>query len=69
MGNFHHILHLSDLHFDPETSADSWYSQLAEDLRGDMINCRKLDALIISGDVANFSERKEYDQAKADQYR
>lgn len=65
MGNLHHILHLSDLHFGTQTSADSWYSQLAEDLKSDELNCHKLDALIISGDVANFSNKEEYDQTKA----
>jgi formylglycine-generating enzyme required for sulfatase activity len=65
MASIHHILHLSDLHFGTQTPADSWYSQLAEDLKSDGLNCHKLDALIISGDVANVSEKKEYDQAQA----
>lgn len=64
MGNLYHILHLSDLHFGAQPSADSWYSQLAEDLKSKMLNCHTLDALIISGDVANFSTKEEYDQAK-----
>jgi formylglycine-generating enzyme required for sulfatase activity/predicted phosphodiesterase len=60
----YHILHLSDLHFGTQAPSDSWYSQLAEDLKGEMLICHKLDGLIISGDVANRSTKEEYDQAK-----
>ena len=59
------ILHLSDLHFgadkqsDPVTDAEKWYGQLADDLYREL-KCDRLDAIIISGDVGNFSEPGEY---------
>lgn len=56
------ILHLSDLHFGTLTDANNWYSQLADDLK--ILNCSKLDILILSGDIGNFSVKKEYDAAK-----
>jgi WD40 repeat protein/predicted phosphodiesterase len=56
------ILHLSDLHFQGPSQAQVWYNQLAEDLTREL-RCRQLDGLIISGDVANLSENKEYDAA------
>jgi hypothetical protein len=59
------ILHLSDLHFGTSLkAARRWYSQLAEDLKSDDLNCDRLDALIISGDVASHSEPEEYEAAR-----
>lgn len=58
-----YILHLSDLHFGNEADAVRWHSQLADDLKNEL-DCHKLDALIISGDIANKSEPAEYDAAK-----
>ena len=56
------ILHLSDLHFGTLDNARNWHDQLAEDLKGDL-DCQRLDALIVSGDIANRSEPGEYDAA------
>ena len=58
-----HILHLSDLHFGTQDNAQLWYSQLAADLRHEL-NCKHLDAVILSGDIANQSTPEEYDAAK-----
>lgn len=57
------ILHLSDLHFGTRESAAAWYSQLAEDLQGEL-SCSRLDAVILSGDIANQSTPEEYDAAR-----
>jgi calcineurin-like phosphoesterase family protein/NACHT domain-containing protein len=57
------ILHLSDLHFGTVADAHNWYNQLAEDLKREL-NCDKLDAIILSGDIANVSEDTEYTAAK-----
>ena len=58
------ILHLSDLHFGcSETTPSLWCSQLIDDLRKEL-GCNHLDALVLSGDIANKSTPKEYDVAK-----
>jgi len=63
------ILHLSDLHFgadkqsDPAADAEKWYGQLVDDLCREL-KCERLDAVIISGDIGNFSEPGEYKAAK-----
>ncbi|WP_242046536.1 HEAT repeat domain-containing protein [Cylindrospermum sp. FACHB-282] len=57
------ILHLSDLHFSNSQQAQLWSNQLAEDLRHDL-NIPHLDALILSGDIANFSTPEEYQAAE-----
>ncbi|MGK7886831.1 MAG: metallophosphoesterase [Crocosphaera sp.] len=58
-----YILHLSDLHFDKQEQAILWSNQLAQDLKNELdISC--LDALILSGDIANFSTPDEYEAAK-----
>jgi predicted phosphodiesterase len=56
------LLHLSDLHFGTKNDAQLWYSQLAEDLTQEL-NCQKLDAIIMSGDIANTAEVEEYNAA------
>ena len=64
-----HILHLSDLHFgagpdgDPGADAKRWYGQLADDLIGEL-SCQRLDGLVVSGDIGNFSEPGEYSAAE-----
>jgi tetratricopeptide (TPR) repeat protein len=58
-----HVLHLSDLHFGTTDNARIWYAQLAEDLRYEL-NCSRLDALILSGDIASKSTSEEYAAAK-----
>ncbi|WP_437777876.1 HEAT repeat domain-containing protein [Sorangium sp. So ce1097] len=57
------VLHLSDLHFGTRESAAAWHSQLAEDLQGEL-GCSRLDAIILSGDIANQSTPEEYDAAR-----
>lgn len=57
------ILHLSDLHFGTSKQAELWSSQLVEDLCQNL-EINKLDALIISGDIANKSTPEEYNTAK-----
>ncbi len=64
-----YILHLSDLHFGTRKDADRWYGQLADDLRGLLSQLEPnqsphLDALIISGDIANKSLPEEYEAAE-----
>jgi HEAT repeat protein/3',5'-cyclic AMP phosphodiesterase CpdA len=58
-----HILHLSDLHFGTLDQANLWSNQLAEDLHQEL-NIRHLDALILSGDITNYSTETEYSAAK-----
>lgn len=57
------ILHLSDLHFGNTDEAYNWYDTLAQDLRYEL-GCNQLDALILSGDIANRSTQEEYIAAK-----
>ena len=58
-----HILHLSDLHFGTLEQARTWSNQLAGDLRNEL-NISSLDALILSGDIANKSTPDEYEAAQ-----
>jgi len=57
-----HILHLSDLHFSNDTFAGVWRTQLETDLKQEL-KIPRLEYLIISGDIANYSIEKEYDAA------
>jgi len=57
------IIHLSDLHFGTSEQAKLWAGQLVEDLQQNLEICN-LDALILSGDIANFSTSQEYQAAK-----
>ena len=59
-----HILHLSDLHFGTLDQAQLWSNQLAEDLKNEL-NISSLDALILSGDIANKSTSDEYEAAQS----
>ena len=64
-----YILHLSDLHFGNTQDANLWYSQLADDLEQllpqiEPSRSHNLDALIISGDIANRSLPEEYEAAE-----
>ncbi len=54
-----HILHLSDLHITTPDQANLWSNQLAADLYNDL-SIPHLDALILSGDIANYSTEEEY---------
>ncbi|NET60894.1 MAG: hypothetical protein F6K47_33610, partial [Symploca sp. SIO2E6] len=58
-----YILHLSDLHITTPNQANQWSNQLAEDLRN-QLEIPHLDALILSGDIANYSTPEEYQAAK-----
>jgi hypothetical protein len=58
------VLHLSDLHFGTPELADRWYSQLAEDLHHNLA-CDRLDALLLSGDIANYATPDEYAAARS----
>jgi hypothetical protein len=55
------LLHLSDLHFGTQEDASTWFNQLAEDLRE--LGCSRLDAVLLSGDVANKCTEAEYGAA------
>jgi predicted phosphodiesterase len=57
------ILHISDLHFGTMANAKNWFSQLADDLIHEL-ECKNVDILIISGDIANKSILEEYEFAK-----
>lgn len=57
------ILHLSDLHIENPDQAILWSNQLAWDLRE--LKCPRIDSLIISGDIGNFSKPLEYKAAVA----
>ena len=57
------ILHLSDLHFSDEKTAELWFSQLESDLTNEL-KCKSLDITVISGDVGTYSTKEEYDEAK-----
>ncbi|AOX03279.1 hypothetical protein BJP34_30995 [Moorena producens PAL-8-15-08-1] len=58
-----YILHLSDLHITTPDQAQNWSNQLAQDLKQDL-EIPKLDALILSGDIANYSTEQEYQAAQ-----
>ncbi|NEO96753.1 MAG: hypothetical protein F6K56_44270, partial [Moorea sp. SIO3G5] len=58
-----YILHLSDLHITTGEQATLWSNQLAQDLIQDL-DIPNLDALILSGDIANYSTPEEYQAAK-----
>ncbi|NEO49723.1 MAG: NACHT domain-containing protein [Moorea sp. SIO4A3] len=58
-----YILHLSDLHITTPEQAQNWSNQLAQDLTQDL-QIPHLDALILSGDIANYSTPEEYQAAQ-----
>jgi len=58
-----YILHLSDLHITTPDQANLWSNQLAADLYNDL-SISHLDALILSGDIANYSTEEEYKAAQ-----
>ncbi|NES87262.1 MAG: metallophosphoesterase, partial [Moorea sp. SIO2B7] len=62
-GNSTHILHLSDLHITTPKQATLWSNQLAQDLSYEL-QIPNLDALILSGDIANYSTPEEYEAAQ-----
>ena len=54
-----HILHVSDLHLGDDALADVYRTQLETDLIQEL-GVRRLEYLVISGDVANRSTEEEY---------
>ncbi|MBD2362506.1 HEAT repeat domain-containing protein [Anabaena minutissima FACHB-250] len=58
-----YILHLSDLHFGTPDQSKLWSNQLASDLQNEL-EIPHLDALILSGDIANKSTPAEYQAAQ-----
>ena len=58
-----YILQLSDLHFGTPDQANLWSNQLIEDLHQEL-KIPHLDALILSGDIANYATEAEYNAAK-----
>ena len=59
-----HILHLSDLHLEDAATADVCRTQLETDLIQEL-KVKRLEYLVISGDIANRSTEKEYRAAFA----
>lgn len=57
-----YILHLSDLHIRSSSEANKYRSQLETDLKKEL-EINRLDYLVISGDIANFSTQDEYEAA------
>ena len=56
------MLHLSDIHLGTCSQAELYFSQLKADLIQEL-KVSKIDYVIISGDIANYSESEEYDAA------
>lgn len=59
------LLHLSDLHFGPETDPVAMFQPLERDIRdadGDL-GFSKLDYLVISGDLTQRASREEFERA------
>jgi len=59
------LLHLSDLHFGPETDPVAMFQPLERDIRdadGDL-RFSKLDYLVISGDLTQRASREEFERA------
>lgn len=64
------ILHLSDLHFGSLENASLWFTQLRDDLNQILPQIRsdepkRLEAVVISGDIANYSVQQEYEAAES----
>ncbi|WP_299493128.1 HEAT repeat domain-containing protein, partial [Acaryochloris sp. IP29b_bin.137] len=58
------ILHLSDLHICSQKQAQLWGNQIAEDLKNEL-QITTLQALILSGDIANYASSEEYNAAQS----
>lgn len=57
-----HILHLSDIHLETESQAQKYRMQLETDLIKEL-DVKRLEYLVISGDIANHSTEAEYKAA------
>lgn len=60
--NIRYILHLSDIHISNHKQVYKFLNPLETDLKKNL-NIRRLDYLVISGDIVNSSISKEYDAA------
>lgn len=58
------ILHLSDLHFNPETVWASQLRALRNDLRSSDLQCDRVDHLVVSGDFIDRGNAKAFPPAK-----
>ena len=56
------LLHLSDLHISTQDEATRYIAQLKTDLLNEL-QVKRLDYLILSGDIGNFATTKEYQAA------
>ncbi|MFO0937470.1 MAG: metallophosphoesterase [Gemmataceae bacterium] len=67
VGNTHvgcvRILHLSDLHFTPDTNWEQHLDPLLHDLRHSDLNCDLIHHLVISGDFIDRGRREAYNPA------
>lgn len=60
--NIIHILHLSDIHLENSSQARKYRSQVETDLlKG--LEVKRLEYLVISGDITNYSTEEEYQAA------
>jgi GTPase SAR1 family protein/predicted phosphodiesterase/RNase P subunit RPR2 len=59
-----HLLHLSDLHLENEAQAQVYRTQLETDLIQEL-KVKRMEYLVISGDIANHSTEEEYRAAFA----
>jgi predicted phosphodiesterase len=57
-----HFLHLSDIHLETKSQARKYRMQLETDLLKEL-NVKRLEYIVISGDIANHSTEKEYKAA------
>jgi small GTP-binding protein len=61
-GDLIHILYVSDIHLGKDSEARKYRTQLETDLKREL-DVNRLEYLIISGDVANYSTKEEYNAA------
>jgi small GTP-binding protein len=57
-----HILHLSDIHLENSSQARKYRAQVETDLLKEL-EVKRLEYLVISGDIANYSSEEEYKAA------
>jgi len=57
-----HILHMSDIHLETESYARKYRMQLETDLKSEL-NVKRLEYLVISGDIVNHATEEEYKAA------
>jgi len=57
-----YVLHLSDLHLQNAAESNTYLTHLKLDLRREL-NVKKLNFIVISGDIANEARKSEYDNS------